>query len=103
MEGSFCGIIYHVLDNGNGGLTNMKYQCPYCESFDIHRNEKGEVICFDCFSICSWEMELDTRLSKKNELIPPHFPEHLERSSRDKRKRYKSYVSDNVKIMRDVV
>ena len=82
----------------------MKYQCPYCESFDIHRNEKGEVICFNCFSICSWETELDTRLSRKNTLIPPVFPEHLERPNKNKRTRT-SYASVNntVKIMRDVI
>lgn len=82
----------------------MKYQCPYCESFDIHRNEKGEVICFNCFSICSWEKELDTRLSRKNALTPPAFPEHLERPSRNKRSRTSfSSMNDTVRIMRDVV
>jgi len=81
----------------------MKYQCPYCESFNIHRNEKGEVICFDCFSICSWEKELDTRLSRKSALTPPAFPDYLERPKRSRRVR-PSYSSTNsvVKMMRDV-
>jgi len=67
----------------------MKYQCPFCESFDVRKNELGEVVCFSCFNICSYN-DIDTLLWGRVTETPPPFPDTLEkrkskRSSRGQR------------------
>ncbi len=59
-------------------MPGMKYQCPFCESFDVRRSESGEVVCFSCFSICS-NYDVDDLLWKRAGELPTPFPESLER------------------------
>ena len=59
-------------------MPGMKYQCPFCESFDVRKSESGEVICFSCFNICS-DNDIDNILWKRVSELPTPFPENLER------------------------
>ena len=61
----------------------MKYQCPYCESFDVKRDEEGKMTCFTCFNIYSSDMIMT------DSNTPPPFPERLER----RKERRRSVVS----------
>lgn len=66
-------------------MAGMQYQCPWCDSFDVRKNKKGEVVCFECFSVCSIKDDVDIRLNSRTQDLPPPFPEELERP-KNKRK-----------------
>lgn len=52
----------------------MSYvKCPFCESPDVHLNEKNELFCFTCFNLFSSDNITDGINT------PPKFPAHLER------------------------
>ena len=78
----------------------MKYQCPFCESFDVKRNDVGEVVCFSCFSVCSESID-DMLWGRINE-TPPPFPEELERR-KTKRSTRSQRGSSDLNIIRRIV
>ena len=79
----------------------MKYQCPFCESFDVKKNERGEAFCFSCFSVCS-DNDIDQLLWGRMGELPPPFPEELERK---RTKRFAKSVRGNAvsEIMRRII
>mgnify|MGYP001809985893 CR=1 FL=1 len=79
----------------------MKYQCPYCESFDVHRVENGDVVCFECFSICSNRDRARIQLDHNN--LPPIFPQEYERRKLRKKTPSSKEGINSEKIMRNVV
>ena len=81
-------------------MQTMKYQCPVCNSFDVKKNEFGDVICFSCFSICS-DNDLDTMLWGRALDAPPPFPEKLERKKNKRTHRERNNNSND--IMRRVI
>ena len=79
----------------------MKYQCPYCGSFDVRRNENGDVVCFECFSICSDKNVSNVSLNSSD--LPPNFPQELERRKLRKKGPSSKDIMDFERFMRRVV
>ncbi|MEI6092433.1 MAG: hypothetical protein WCQ47_01975 [bacterium] len=79
----------------------MKYQCPYCESFDVYRADNGDVICFECFAICSDSKTNTSQLDTKN--LPPIFPQEYERRKLRKKEHSSKDAIASEKFMRNIV